>query len=101
MTARSLKPLGSRLVVRRNESAGESPGGIILPEKSRETQTLGIVERVGPGYRMEGGGEIPLSVSVGDEVVFSTYAGNEVDIDGEILLILDEHETVAVVEPVA
>lgn len=145
-----LRPLGDKIVVRREEPDRASPGGILLPDAAKEKPSRGVVVAVGPGKREEGIAGTPplcfnypagdddakavadrnakvyadnegtsaivmprdpkgnwnsveyigqsLSVSVGDVVLFSAYAGNSVEIDGQELLIMREDDVLCVVE---
>ena len=84
----SIKPLNDRIVVQRQDSLGMTAGGIIVPDSAQEKPTEGIVVAVGTGHRQENGGRTPLSVTVGDTVVFSQYGGQEVTVAGEEYVIL-------------
>lgn len=94
----SLKPLGDRVVVRLTESGGEKklPSGIILPEASKERPMQGKVIAVGDG-KWEEGKRVPLSVKIGDEVLFSKYGYDEIRLSGEELYILSEGSILAVI----
>ncbi len=92
-----LVPLGEKVIVRRMEAETTSPGGIVLPEAAREKPQQGRVLSVGDGRRLPDGTRAEVQVSEGDRVLFSAYAGVEVEVDGEKLLIMDEHEILAIV----
>ncbi|MBS0621856.1 MAG: co-chaperone GroES [Verrucomicrobia bacterium] len=91
-----IKPLGKRVLVRRSE-AQTSKGGIILPDSAQEKPRQGEVVAVGPGAVDENGRLQPLSVKVGDRVLFSNYGGNEVK-DQEGLLLLKEDDILGILE---
>jgi len=93
-----LKPLSDRLVVKPLEQEEVTPSGIVLPETAKEKPQKGEVMAVGPGARDEDGKRIAMDVSVGDKVLFAKYAGTEIKVDGEKLLILRESDILAVVE---
>lgn len=90
-------PLGDNVVVKRLESEPTSAGGIVLPESAAERPHQGRVLSVGDGRLLKNGSRAAHQVSEGDRVVFGRYAGTEVTIDGEELLIMSEDEILAVV----
>ncbi len=95
----NIKPLHDRVVIRRVEEEKESAGGIILPGSAQEKQNLGEVLAVGPGKASDAGTIIPMSVSVGDKVLFNQYAGQETKDDkGETLTIVREDDIVAIID---
>ncbi len=94
-----LKPLYDKVVVERFEEKEErTPSGIIIPDTAKEKPQLGKVVAVGPGKVLENGEVRPLSVKVGDVVLFNKYAGNEVEIEGKMYLVMSEDEILAIVE---
>jgi chaperonin GroES len=93
-----LQPLNDRIVVRRSEEEEVTKGGIIIPETAKEKPIQGEVLAAGTGKVMEDGSKFPLDVKEGDTVLFSRYAGSEVNIEGEELLIMREDDVLAVVE---
>ncbi|NLG97374.1 MAG: co-chaperone GroES [Chloroflexi bacterium] len=93
----NLKPLGSRVVVEPLESEEVTAGGIVLPETAKEKPQRGKVLSVGPGDRDEDGNRIAMDVEVGDTVLFAKYAGTEIKMNGQKLLILRESDLLAIV----
>jgi len=93
-----LKPLYDRVVVKKVEIEQKTAGGIILPDTAKEESQIGEVVAVGEGRLLEDGKVVPLKVKEGDKVLFSKYAGNEVKIDGEELLVIREEDILAIVE---
>lgn len=93
-----LKPLGDRLVVKPRESEETTASGIILPETAKEKPQQGEVLAVGPGRRDDDGKRVEMDVAVGDVVLYAKYAGTEIKIDGDKLLILKESDILAVVD---
>ncbi len=93
-----LKPLYDRVVVKKVEMEQKTAGGIILPDTAKEESQIGEVVAVGEGKLLENGEVRPLKVKEGDKVLFSKYAGNEVELDGEKLLIIREEDILAIVE---
>lgn len=95
----AIKPLYDHVLVKRLEAEEKTAGGILLPDTAKEKQQIGEVIAVGPGKLNEKNGElIPLSVKVGDKVVFSKYAGSEVKIDGEEHSLMRESEILAILK---
>ena len=112
----NLQPLGDRLIVEVLEEEETTVSGIVLPDTAKEKPQRGKILAVGPGARDEDGDyikmdvavgtgkiddngkKIDLSVKVGDRVLFGSYAGNEVRINGEEYLIMREDEVLAVIE---
>lgn len=94
-----IRPLHDRVVVRRKEEEQTTAGGILLPGAAAEKPSQGEVLAVGTG-RISNNGEVqPMSVKVGDTVLFGKYSGsNTIKIDGEELLILNESEIYGVLE---
>lgn len=93
-----LKPLGARVLVQRLEAEEKSAGGIILPEAAQEAPREGKVIAVGPGELDENGKPMGVSVKKGDIVIYASYGGTEVKIDGEEYLIINEDDILAVRE---
>jgi len=92
-----IRPLHDRVVVRRMEEETTSAGGIVLPGSAAEKPTQGEVVAVGNGQVTDNGVRA-LDVKVGDTVMFGQYAGTEIKVDGEELLIMSESDIVAVIE---
>ena len=93
-----LKPLHDRILVKRLEEEQVTKGGIIIPDSAKEKPIKGEVVAAGPGKVADDGKKITMSVKVGDQVIFNKYAGTEVKIDGEELLIMREDDVLAVIE---
>lgn len=94
-----IRPLHDRVVVRRSEEEKTTAGGILLPGSAAEKPNEGEVVAVGEGRVLKSGDVLPLSVKVGDKILFGQYAGsNMVKIDGEELLIMNESEIYGVLE---
>jgi len=90
-------PLGDNVVVKRLESEQTTDGGIVLPDTAQERPQQGRVLSLGDGRLMPDGSRLEHQVSEGDRVLFGRYAGTEVEIDGEELLIMNEDEILAIV----
>jgi chaperonin GroES len=93
-----LKPLNDRVVVKRIEEEQKTAGGIIIPDSAKEKPIRGEILAVGTGKLLDDGTRRPLDVKVGDKVLFGKYAGNDIKIEGEELLIMREDDILAVIE---
>jgi chaperonin GroES len=93
-----IRPLNDRVVVRRKEEEEKTAGGIVLPGSAKEKPNQGEVIAVGPGKLLENGEVRPLSLKVGDHVLFGQYSGNNVKVDGQELVIMTEGEIFGVIE---
>ncbi len=93
-----IRPLHDRVIVRRMEEERTSAGGIVIPDSATEKPIQGEVLAVGNGKISESGEVRPLDVKVGDKVLFGKYAGTEVKVDGEELLVMREEDIMGVLE---
>jgi chaperonin GroES len=94
----SIRPLHDRVVVRRMEEERTSAGGIVLPDSATEKPIEGEVLAIGRGTILDNGEVRPLDVKVGDKVLFGKYAGTEVKVDGEDILVMKEDDIMGVIE---
>ncbi len=92
----AIRPLGDKVVVKPSEAEDKSAGGIILPDAAKQKPQEGTVIAVGNGRTLDNGERRPLSVSVGDTVVYSKYGGTEFKLEGETVMILDEDQIYAI-----
>ena len=93
-----VKPLGDRIVVRRLEAEEKTAGGIVLPDTAKEKPKQAEVVAVGDGALTEEGKRVPMRVKKGDRIVFTTYAGTEVKLGDEELLIMREDDVLAIIK---
>ena len=93
-----IAPLGDRFVVERESAEETTAGGIVLPEAAKDKPQRGSVCSIGDGRLAPDGSRIALEVSVGDRVLFSSYAGDEFKLDGKELLLMREDDILAVLE---
>ena len=91
-------PLNDKILVQRLEAEEKTAGGIVLPDTAKEKPRQGKVLSLGEGKLMDNGKRAAFQVKEGDRVLFSSYAGNEVTIDGEEYLIMTEDDILAVVD---
>ena len=91
-------PLGDKVVVKRLASEARTAGGIVLPDSAKEKPQQGRVLSVGDGRLLEDGSRHECQVQEGDKVLFTTWAGTEIKVDGEELLILREEDILAVMD---
>jgi chaperonin GroES len=93
-----IRPLHDRVVVRRMEEERTSAGGIVIPDSATEKPAQGEILAVGKGKIADSGNVTPLDVKVGDKVLFGKYAGTEVKVGGEEVLVMREEDIMGVVE---
>ena len=93
-----IRPLHDRVIVKRMEEERTSPGGIVIPDAATEKPIKGEVVAVGNGRVLENGDVRALDVKAGDHVLFGKYAGTEVKVDGDELLVMKEDDIMAVIE---
>ena len=91
-----IEPLGSKVVIKRTEADEVTAGGIVLPDSAREKPSQGRILAVGNGRLLDDGTRGTMQVKEGDRVLFSSYAGTEIVIDGDSLLIMNEADILAV-----
>jgi chaperonin GroES len=94
----NLRPLHDRVIVRRMEEETTSAGGIVIPDNAAEKPSRGEILAAGNGKITDSGEVRPLAVKVGDKVLFGKYAGTEVKVDGEELLVMREDDIVAIID---
>ncbi len=98
-TAPQIRPIHDKILVRRDEADDRTESGIYLPEQAKDTPKTGVIEAVGTGNINTDSGElVPLSVKKGDRIIFSSYAGTEVKLGPDKLLIMGEGEILAVID---
>ena len=93
-----LKPIGDKIIVERIEAETKTKGGIVLPDAAKEKPKEGKIIAVGEGKLMDNGTRVAPSVKVGDRVIFSSFAGNEVKVNDKEYLIMSEEDILAVIE---
>ncbi len=93
----TVKPLGDRVFVKVSPSEEKTSGGILLPDTAKEKPQIGEVAAVGPGKRNDDGSRSPLEVKVGDQVLYSKYAGTDIKLGGDDYYLLSEKDILAAV----
>ncbi len=94
----AVKPLGDKILVKRLEAEEITKGGIVLPDSAKEKPKEGKVIEVGPGRVTDDGSRSKMQLKKGDSILFTSYAGTEIKIDGQEYLIMSEDDVLAVVE---
>ncbi|RME87276.1 MAG: co-chaperone GroES [Planctomycetota bacterium] len=90
-------PLYDKVVVKRVEAEEKTKGGIVLPETAKEKPREGIIIELGDGKLLSNGERAKFQVKKGDRVIFSSYAGTEIKVNGEEYLIMSEDDILAVI----
>lgn len=93
-----LQPLGERLVIQREQSESTTAGGIVLPDSAKEKPARGTVVAIGTGKLLDDGTRSKSQLKAGDRVLFTSYAGEHVEIDDVEYLLMREDDILAVVE---
>ena len=93
-----LKPLADKILVQRLEAESVTAGGIVLPESAKEKPQRGKITALGQGKLLDDGSRTKFQVKKGDLVLFTSYAGTEVKIDGKEYMIMDESDILAIVD---
>lgn len=94
----TVTPLFDRVLIKRSDELTKTKGGLFLPESASEKPMQGVVLAVGPGRVADDGKVTPLTVKVGDTVVFNKYSGTEIKVDGEERLIMKEEDILGILE---
>lgn len=96
--ATRIRPINDKLVIKRLEAQEKTKGGILLPDSAKEKPKEGRVIAVGEGQLLDSGKRAELQIKQDDRVIFTSYAGTEIKVDGEDYLILNASDVLAVVE---
>jgi chaperonin GroES len=94
----NIRPLADKVIVQRVEAESKTAGGIVLPDSAKEKPQRGKIIAVGEGKILENGKRGEMSVKKGQQVLFTSYAGTEVKMDGKEYLIMDQSDIMAIVE---
>jgi len=97
-TSVKIQPLGDRVVVEREESEETTAGGIVLPDSAQDKPSRGRVVSIGDGRLLDDGTRGELQVKEGDRVIFSSYAGDTVEIGDDEYLLMREDDILAIIE---
>lgn len=91
------RPLHDRVLLRRVEQEEKTAGGIIIPDTAQEKPMEGEIVAVGTGHINDNGDTRPLDVKAGDRVIFSKWAGTEITVEGEDLMVMKESDIIGVI----
>lgn len=91
-----IRPLADKILVKRVEADSVTKGGIVLPEAAKEKPSRGTIVAVGDGRLLDDGTRAEFQVKAGDTVLFTSYGGTEIKVDGEELLIMSETDILAI-----
>lgn len=97
--AAKIVPLGDKILVKRLEAEGKTKGGIVLPDTAKEKPKEGKVIALGDGKLLDDGSRAKFQVKKGDRILFTSYAGTEIQLEAEEYLIMAEDDVLAVIEP--
>ena len=94
--APKIRPLGEKVLIKRLEAETKTKGGIVLPDNAKEKPQRGTVLAVGDGKLLKDGKRAAFQVAKGDKVLFASYAGTEIKVDGEEYMLMDEADVLAI-----
>ena len=94
----TFRPLHDYVLIKRREDVEEQYGGIIIPDTAKDKPQEGAVMAVGPGKYLDDGGRRPMAVAVGNKVLFGKYAGTEIKLNGEDLLVMRESDLLGILD---
>ena len=97
MAKLNIRPLGDKVIVKRVEAESTTAGGIVLPDAAKEKPKRGIIMATGNGRLLDDGNRSEMQVKKNDEVLFTSYAGTEIKVDGEEYMIMDESDILGVI----
>lgn len=92
-----VRPLGEKVMIKRLEAAEMTAGGIVLPDNAKEKPQKGTVLALGDGRILKDGTRADFQVAVDDMVLFASYAGTEIKLDGEEFMLMDESDILAII----
>ena len=92
-----LVPIGDKVIVKRLEAEQTTAGGIVLPDAAKEKPQKGTVLAMGEGKLLDDGSRAAFQVAEGDIVLFASYAGTEIKIEGQEYILMDESDVLAVI----
>jgi len=93
-----IRPLNNRVLIKRIEELSRTPGGLFLPDTAKEKPVEGEVLAVGEGRVDDNGKLVPMTIQVGDRIVFSKYSGTEIKLEGNEFLLMREDDILGIVE---
>ncbi len=92
----AIQPLGEKVLIEQMQAEVASPGGIVLPDTAKEKPQKGTILALGDGKLLDDGTRAKFQVSVGDQVLFASYAGTEIKVDGNEYILIDESNILAI-----
>jgi len=98
MAKLNIKPLGDKVIVKRVQAEEKTSGGIVLPDSAKEKPKRGVVLATGSGRLLDSGERTAMQVKKNDEVLFTSYAGNEIKVGGEEYMIMDEADILGIID---
>jgi chaperonin GroES len=93
-----IRPLADKVIVQRLEAESVTAGGIVLPESAKEKPQRGKIMSVGDGRLLKDGSRSKMQLKKGDQVLFTSYAGTDIKVDGKEYLIMDESDVMATID---
>ncbi len=98
MAKLNIRPLGDKVIVKRVEAEETTAGGIVLPDTAKEKPKRGVILAIGSGRLLDDGTRSKMQVKKNDEVLFTSYAGTEIKVDGQEYMIMDESDILGIID---
>ena len=98
MAKLGIRPLGDKVIIKRLEAEDTTAGGIILPDAAKEKPKRGVIKAIGDGKLLDSGERSSMQVKKNDQVLFTSYAGTEVKVNGDEYVIMDENDILAILD---
>lgn len=98
MAKTNIRPMSDKIMVKRVEAEEKTKGGIVLPDSAKEKPKEGVVMSVGKGKLLDNGERAPIQLKKNDRVIFNSYAGTEIKVEGKDYLIMNEDDVLAIVD---
>ena len=93
-----IQPLDDKVLIQRSDAASKTPGGLHLPDSAKEKPKTGFVKAVGPGKLLDSGERGKVQVKVGDEVIFTSYSGHEIELNNEEFMLMSESDILGIIK---
>lgn len=97
LSVSTVSPLGDRVFLKVNKAEEKTAGGILMPDTAQEKPQIGTVVSLGPGKRNEDGSYLPMDIQVNDQVLYSKYAGTDIQLGSEDYVLVKEQDILAIV----
>ncbi len=95
---KTIQPLDDRVLIKRSDAANKTTGGLHLPDSAKEKPKIGVINAIGPGKLLENGERSTMQVKAGNKVFFTSYAGHEIELDGDEFMLMNESDILGIIK---